>query len=146
ALACRYRLAVDQADTSFALPEVMLGIVPAWGGMHRLPALIGAPAALDMMLTGRAVDARKAQRLGLVDARVPLRLKRQAAAQHVRSGKPPRRARGLGRLLNARVLRPIMMRQTARKLDERDPYQHYMARSEEHTSELQSRENLVCRR
>lgn len=127
ALACRYRLAVDQADTSFALPEVMLGIVPAWGGMHRLPALIGAPAALDMMLTGRAVDARKAQRLGLVDARVPLRLKRQAAAQHVRSGKPPRRARGLGRLLNARVLRPIMMRQTARKLDERDPYQHYMA-------------------
>ncbi|NLC37067.1 MAG: enoyl-CoA hydratase [Alcaligenaceae bacterium] len=127
ALACRYRLAVDHPDTSFALPEVMLGIFPAWGGMKRLPALIGAPAALDMMLSGRAIDARKAQKLGLVDARVPLRLERQAAAQHVRSGKPAARARGLGRLLNFQPLRPLVMRQTAKKLNERDPYQHYLA-------------------
>lgn len=127
ALACRLRLAVDQPDTSFSLPEVMLGIVPAWGGMKRLPEVIGAPAALDMMLSGRAVDARKAQRLGLVDARVPPRLQMQAAAQHVRSGKRPARAGGMGRLLNRQALRPIVMRQTARKLDERDPYQHYLA-------------------
>lgn len=127
ALACRYRLAVDHPDTSFALPEVMLGIFPAWGGMKRLPALIGAPAALDMMLSGRAIDARKAQRLGLIDARVPLRLEKQAAAQHVRSGKPAARARGVGRLLNLQPLRPLVMRQTAKKLNERDPYQHYLA-------------------
>ena len=127
ALACRYRLAVDQQETSFALPEVMLGIYPAWGGMKRLPALIGAPAALDMMLSGRAVNARKAQRLGLVDARVPLRLHKQAAAQHVLSGKRPRRASGVGRLLNWKPLRPLVMRQTEKKLQERDPYQHYLA-------------------
>ena len=127
ALACRYRLAVDQADTSFALPEVLLGIYPAWGGMKRLPALIGAPAALDMMLSGRAVDARKAQRLGLVDARVPVRLHKQAAAQHVRSGKRQRRASGLGRLLNWKPVRPLVMRQTEKKLQDRDPYQHYLA-------------------
>ncbi|MCD0504325.1 enoyl-CoA hydratase-related protein, partial [Bordetella petrii] len=60
ALACRYRLAVDEPGTSLALPEVMLGIFPGWGGMRRLPALIGAPAALDMMLTGRPADARRA--------------------------------------------------------------------------------------
>lgn len=127
ALACRYRLAVDQPDTSFALPEVMLGIFPGWGGMKRLPALIGAPAALDMMLSGRAVDARKAQRLGLVDARVPARLQMQAASQHLRSGKRPARAHGLGRLLNLKPLRPLVMRQTSKKLNERDPYQHYLA-------------------
>ena len=126
-LACRYRLAVDQPDTSFSLPEVMLGIFPGWGGMKRLPALIGAPAALDMMLSGRAVDARKAERLGLVDARVPARLQMRAASQHVRSGKRAARARGLGRLLNMKPLRPLVMRQTEKKLNERDPYQHYLA-------------------
>ncbi len=127
ALACRYRLAVDEPDTAFALPEVMLGIFPGWGGMKRLPALIGAPAALDMMLTGRSVDARKAERMGLVDARVAPRLKLEAAAQHVRSGKSARRASGMARLLNNRLLRPLVMRQTLKKLDARDPYQHYLA-------------------
>ncbi len=126
-LACRYRLAVDIPETSFVLPEVMLGIFPAWGGMKRLPVVIGAPAALDMMLTGRSVDVRKAVRLGLVDARVPERLQMRAAAEHVRSGKPPRRAQGMGRLLNQPLLRPLVMRQTEKKINERDPYQHYMA-------------------
>lgn len=127
ALACRYRIAVDQPDTSLGLPEVMLGIFPAWGGMKRLPRQIGAPAALDMMLTGRAVDARKAARMGLVDARVPPRLQMQAASQLVRSGQRPRRARGLGRLLNLPILRPITLRQARKQVDRRDPYQHYMA-------------------
>src|SRR5690606_17540368 len=127
ALACRYRLAVDRPDTSFALPEVKLGIFPGWGGMKRLPALIGAPAALDMMLSGRSVDARKAQKLGLVDARVPERLQMQAAGRLVRSGKPAARAGGMGRLLNMKPMRPWVMRQTEKKLNERDPYQHYQA-------------------
>jgi len=127
ALACRHRLAVDQADTSFALPEVMLGIFPAWGGMKRLPALIGAPAALDMMLTGRSVDVRKAVRLGLVDAQVAPRLQMRAAALHVLSGKPARRAGGPGGWLNHRLLRPLLMKQAAKKVNERDPYQHYLA-------------------
>src|SRR5882672_11306765 len=52
ALACRYRIAVDQPGTRFALPEVMLGILPAWGGVMRLPRLVGPTAALDMLLTG----------------------------------------------------------------------------------------------
>jgi 3-hydroxyacyl-CoA dehydrogenase/enoyl-CoA hydratase/3-hydroxybutyryl-CoA epimerase len=45
ALACRYRIAVDEPGTKFALPEVMLGIVPGWGGMLRLPQLVGPAAA-----------------------------------------------------------------------------------------------------
>ncbi|HQX07558.1 MAG TPA: enoyl-CoA hydratase-related protein, partial [Zoogloea sp.] len=50
ALACRYRITVDEPGTRLALPEVMLGIYPAWGGMLRLPQLIGPAAALDLML------------------------------------------------------------------------------------------------
>ncbi len=55
----------DGPKTRMALPEVMLGIVPGWGGMRRMPALIGAAAALDLMLTGRGVDGRRAKKLGL---------------------------------------------------------------------------------
>ena len=74
ALACRYRVVVDEPATRLGLPEVMLGIVPGWGGIKRLPKLIGAPAALDLMLTGKTIDARKAKRLGLADECVPVRI------------------------------------------------------------------------
>lgn len=68
ALACHYRIATDHPKTVLSLPEVMLGLLPGGGGTQRLPALIGIQAALDMMLTGKNVRARKAKRLGLVDA------------------------------------------------------------------------------
>ena len=74
ALACRYRVVVDDPSTRLGLPEVMLGIVPGWGGVRRLPKLVGAAAALDMMLTGRSVDARRAKRIGLADECVPARI------------------------------------------------------------------------
>src|SRR5580765_7099583 len=74
ALACKYRVALDDPKTRFALPEVMLGIMPAWHGLQWLPKLVGPAAALDMILTGRAVDARRAKRIGLVDQAVPLRI------------------------------------------------------------------------
>ena len=67
ALACRYRLATEHPKTKLGLPEVQLGLIPGLGGTQRLPRLIGVPAALDLILTGRQVDARKARRLGLVD-------------------------------------------------------------------------------
>lgn len=67
ALACRYRLASDHRKTRLGFPEVMLGILPAWGGTTRLPRLIGLSAALDLLLTGRQLDARQAARFGLVD-------------------------------------------------------------------------------
>lgn len=67
ALACHYRIAGDHPKTKFALPEVMLGLIPAAGGTQRLPRLIGISNALDMMLTGRNVLPRQAQKMGLVD-------------------------------------------------------------------------------
>jgi 3-hydroxyacyl-CoA dehydrogenase/enoyl-CoA hydratase/3-hydroxybutyryl-CoA epimerase len=67
ALACRFRIATEHPKTKLGVPEVQLGLIPGLGGTQRLPRLIGVPAALDLILTGRQVDARKAKRLGLVD-------------------------------------------------------------------------------
>jgi 3-hydroxyacyl-CoA dehydrogenase/enoyl-CoA hydratase/3-hydroxybutyryl-CoA epimerase len=67
ALACRRRVATEHPKTKLGLPEVQLGLIPGLGGTQRLPRLIGVPDALDLILTSRQVDARKARRLGLVD-------------------------------------------------------------------------------
>jgi enoyl-CoA hydratase/carnithine racemase len=67
----------------------MLGIVPGWGGLKRLPLLIGAPGALDLMLTGKTVDARRARKLGIVDEAVPVRIMENTARGVLRALPPP---------------------------------------------------------
>ena len=79
ALACHYRVATDHPKTVLGLPEVQLGLIPGAGGCQRLPRLIGARAALDMILTGKTERASKALRLGLVDEVVPRSILRQVA-------------------------------------------------------------------
>jgi enoyl-CoA hydratase len=69
ALACTFRIASERAR--LGLPELKLGLIPGYGGTQRLPRLIGRSAALRLMLTGAAVDAAEALRLGLVDEVVP---------------------------------------------------------------------------
>ena len=71
ALACQYRLATFNEKVRIGLPEVNLGIFPAFGGTYRLPRLIGLPEALTLILTGKPVDSNKALRLGLVDRLAP---------------------------------------------------------------------------
>src|SRR6185295_2490959 len=70
-LACDSRLAAEEPRTQIGLPEVLLGIMPGFGGTTRLPRLIGMSAALDLILTGRALDARRAEKIGLVARAVP---------------------------------------------------------------------------
>jgi 3-hydroxyacyl-CoA dehydrogenase/enoyl-CoA hydratase/3-hydroxybutyryl-CoA epimerase len=98
ALACHYRVATDHPKTQLGLPEVQLGLIPGAGGCQRLPRLIGASAALGMILTGRTERAAKALRLGLVDEVVPRSILRPvalaAARRLVQSGPPRRRAAG----------------------------------------------------
>jgi len=67
ALACHVRVASTHPRTCFALPEVKLGILPGFGGTQRLPRLVGLPAALAMITTGRTVFPRQALRMGLVE-------------------------------------------------------------------------------
>jgi enoyl-CoA hydratase len=65
ALACTFRIAVPTAR--LGLPEIKLGLIPGYGGTQRLPRLIGEGRALEMILTGRTVEAEEAQRIGLVN-------------------------------------------------------------------------------
>ncbi|XP_045511230.1 trifunctional enzyme subunit alpha, mitochondrial [Colias croceus] len=67
ALACHYRIAVKDSKTGFALPEVMLGLLPGGGGTQRMPKLTSIPTTLDLALTGKTVKADKAKKLGIVD-------------------------------------------------------------------------------
>lgn len=71
ALASDYRIASDSPKTKLGFPEVQLGLLPGAGGTQRLPRLIGIANALDLMLTGRQLDARRARKMGLVDEVVP---------------------------------------------------------------------------
>lgn len=70
AMACTIRIASDNAK--IGLPEVTLGVIPGYGGTQRLPRIVGRGTAMDLILTGRAVDANEALRLGLVSQVVPL--------------------------------------------------------------------------
>ena len=67
ALACKYRAACDEPSTRLGTPEVKLGLMPAWGGIQRLPERVGLEAALRLLWLGRAVSARQALEMGLVD-------------------------------------------------------------------------------
>src|SRR4029077_15334953 len=96
ALACGYRVASEHSRTQIGLPEVQLGILPGAGGCQRLPRLVGARAALDIILAGKVETAKKAFRLGIVDELVhPAILKdiTIAAAQRMAGSWRPRRKR-----------------------------------------------------
>ncbi len=67
ALACKYRLVVNDPRTKLGLPEVELGILPGWGGTQRLPRLIGVTKALPMVLAGKKLGAKQALDAGLAD-------------------------------------------------------------------------------
>ncbi|HUL02692.1 MAG TPA: fatty acid oxidation complex subunit alpha FadJ [Gemmatimonadales bacterium] len=96
ALACTYRVATDHPKTQLGLPEVQLGLLPGAGGCQRLPRLIGARAALDMILAGKTERARKALRVGIVDEVVPESILRDVtlgAARRLMGGWRPARKR-----------------------------------------------------
>ncbi|MFC4728462.1 3-hydroxyacyl-CoA dehydrogenase NAD-binding domain-containing protein [Coralloluteibacterium thermophilus] len=120
ALACRYRIASDDESTRIGLPEVKLGIYPGWGGSVRLPRLVGAPAAFDMMLTGRALSAKAARNIGLVDKVVAEPMLVDAAVQLLERGvQRPFKQRLLGDVTNSwpvrQALAPMLVKQVARK-------------------------------
>jgi len=82
-LACHIRIAADSA--SFGQPEIKLGIIPGWGGTHRLPRLIGESRAMEWLLTGRTVSAEEALEAGLVSRVVSHAQLREAAVELAKS-------------------------------------------------------------
>lgn len=67
AISCDWRVISSSPKSQIGLPEVKLGIFPAWGGTTKLPRLIGLPAALDIVLNGKTLDGSRARKAGLVD-------------------------------------------------------------------------------
>jgi 3-hydroxyacyl-CoA dehydrogenase / enoyl-CoA hydratase / 3-hydroxybutyryl-CoA epimerase len=129
ALACDYRLMSDSPKAKIGVPEVRLGIFPAWGGCSRLPRVVGLAAAMDLILTGKQLDARRAKKVGLVDERVPAAIfedwSRRFAYEKLGTRKPrpgPRGKRGLrdwaleknpiGRKLLFRAAREKLLKET----------------------------------
>jgi 3-hydroxyacyl-CoA dehydrogenase/enoyl-CoA hydratase/3-hydroxybutyryl-CoA epimerase len=82
AMACHARIASDDPKTKLGMPEVQLGLLPGAGGTQRLPRLVPIQAALDLLLTGKQIDAKKAQKLGLVDEVVPAAILLDVARKH----------------------------------------------------------------
>ncbi len=125
ALACRYRVALDD-KARFALPEVMLGIMPAWHGVQWLPKLVGPGAALDLLLTGKSVDARRAKRMGLVDQSVPLRIL-ENTARIVTLEAPKKKELSLMNKLLLGPLRSIVVSQARKQVARKAKREHYPA-------------------
>jgi 3-hydroxyacyl-CoA dehydrogenase/enoyl-CoA hydratase/3-hydroxybutyryl-CoA epimerase len=126
ALACRYIVTVDDPGTKLALPEVMLGIMPGWGGMKRLPERVAPPEALDMMLSGRNIDAVKAKRMGLADLCVPPRVAEVSARGLILSGRPRKPRPLLHRLMNG-PLKSFVAGQARTQVAKRARPEHYPA-------------------
>lgn len=119
-LACAIRVASNDASTRIGLPEVKLGIYPGWGGSVRLPRLVGAPAAFDMMLTGRALSASAARGIGLVDAVTEPALMMAKAVELIERGvQRPLKQRATAWLSNTwparKLLSGVLVKQVARK-------------------------------
>lgn len=128
ALACNYRIASDAKDTRLGLPEVLLGIHPGWGGTVRLPKLIGGfNAVSQVMLTGRALAAKKAKQLGFVDDVVPLRQLKRAAVYYI-NHKPAKHKPGtLQALTNLGWIRSILSNVIRRQVAKKVMKAHYPA-------------------
>ena len=126
-LACRYRVATDARQTRIGLPEVRLGIHPGFGGSVRLTRLIGPLPAMNLILTGRTVDGRRAKRLGMVDSAVPERHLINAG-RHIILHKPQAHHPGLlAGLGNLTPVRPLIANIMRRKVAAKARLEHYPA-------------------
>ncbi|MCH8079281.1 MAG: enoyl-CoA hydratase/isomerase family protein [Proteobacteria bacterium] len=126
-LACDYRIALDEPKTRLGLPEVLLGIHPGWGGTMRLPRLIGAPAAMDLMLSGRTVSARAAKKMGIVDRIAPQRHLKRAAKVLILKRPAISTSGKIRAIANTSVIRPLLAKYLRKQVEKRAPEKHYPA-------------------
>ncbi len=127
-LACRYRIASNDEKTRIGLPEIKLGIYPGWGGSVRAPRLLGAPAAMDLMLTGRSLSASAAKAMGLVDRVVaPSALLEEAVKLAQRGTVRPLKQRLLAWATNTGLARAVLAPQMAKQVARKARKEHYPA-------------------
>jgi 3-hydroxyacyl-CoA dehydrogenase/enoyl-CoA hydratase/3-hydroxybutyryl-CoA epimerase len=152
ALACHGRVASDSKKTKLGLPESQLGLLPGGGGTQRLPRLIGVQPALDMMLTGKQLDAKKARKLGLVDDVVPPSILLETAVELAlsRVGYTPKRDSFIEQLRDKEAVtefalaknpvgRKILFDQARKQLQLPRPRPHHRHREDRPPGRLRSR-------
>ena len=126
-LACTYRIGTDRSSTRIGLPEIRLGIHPGWGGTVRLPRLVGAAKAMDMILSGRALRPAAALKIGLLDRVVAPDQLLASADKMILSRPRPNRGGVLAWLSNTfaarQALAPVLRKTVARKANPK----HYPA-------------------
>ena len=118
-LACKYRIAVDDSKTKIGLPEVLLGLQPGWGGTVRLAKLIGGQNALTIMMQGRALSAKAAKKLGVVNEAVPRRVLENTINYYINNKPKPKKLSLWDKLTNQPfVKRPLanIVRNKTKKL------------------------------
>lgn len=117
ALACHHRICTLDDKTRLGLPEVQLGLLPGSGGTQRLPQLTGIRVALDMILTGKTLNARAALRCGLVDDAVSPAILLEAAVQQALKPRAAAKRLPLGeRLLTSRPGRALLFTLAQRQI------------------------------
>ena len=127
ALACDYRVALDDDATRIGLPEVKLGIHPAYGGVVRATELMSPLHSLEMMMSGRAIRPRAAKAMGLIDLVQPRRQIERAVRQMAL--KPPARQKMplIGRLLSLPGIRNLLAGYMKKQVAKKARQQHYPA-------------------
>jgi 3-hydroxyacyl-CoA dehydrogenase / enoyl-CoA hydratase / 3-hydroxybutyryl-CoA epimerase len=123
-LACRYIVALDDPKTRFAQPEVMVGVIPAWHAMEWLPQRVGPAAAMDLLLTGKTIDAKRAKRMGLADQAVPLRIFENTARMLTLEAPPRRKLSFVNRLMLG-PLKGVVASQARKQVARKAKREHY---------------------
>ncbi|MEE4185685.1 MAG: 3-hydroxyacyl-CoA dehydrogenase NAD-binding domain-containing protein [Gammaproteobacteria bacterium] len=127
ALACTGRLAFESDRKQLGLPEVQLGLHPGLGGTVRTVELLGARAALDLMLKGKPVTPATALRLGLVDALTGPDTWREDAGRWLAQAPPKRPVSWLDRIINLGPVRGLVARRLRAQLAAKLQQEHYPA-------------------
>ncbi|MFT7556606.1 MAG: 3-hydroxyacyl-CoA dehydrogenase/enoyl-CoA hydratase/3-hydroxybutyryl-CoA epimerase, partial [Planctomycetota bacterium] len=127
ALACDYRVAIDDSAAKIGLPEVKLGIHPAFGGVVRATRFINPLQSLEMMLSGRALSMRNARAIGLVDIIQPARQIKRAVEKIALSPPKKREMPWQGKLLSSPGIRSLVCHLMKKKLAKKASKSHYPA-------------------
>lgn len=115
ALAFDYRIATTRKSTKIGVPEVQLGVLPGGGGTQRIPRLIDLPTALDLILTGKQLNAVRAKKAGLIDRAVLPETLLSVAKEFAAKKKPKRSKSFKEKLMGSAPMRAFIFSQARKK-------------------------------
>ena len=127
ALACDYRIALEDSKTRLSLPEVRLGIHPGYGGTVRILRHVNPLIAMDLMLTGKSISAAYAKKIGLIDDAVPMRLLQNIANKMLLNKPNKKKAPKISKILNSAFARPLVAMQMRKQVAKKAKPEHYPA-------------------